>query len=136
MNLHICEDTYVCKFCACELHFEPYSCCERYFGYYLSLYKSNNGNYSAWEGSRVCVSLTHISLASLSTHIGKQCKTKSDAAERASDQGLHSLLTGISIKKSNKNEKSKTDTPKIGNGLVQLINSFVNKCLEWMFVCK
>ena len=39
--------------------------------------------------------LTHISLASHVWDIGKQCTPRSDAA---SDQGLHCLLIGISIK--------------------------------------
>ena len=38
----------------------------------------------------------------------------------ASDQGLHCLLTGISIQNKMKT-KSTQDTPKFGNGLVQLI---------------
>ena len=42
--------------------------------------------------------LTHISLASLLWDLGKQCRPRSDAAERASYQGLHCLLTGISIR--------------------------------------
>ena len=37
-----------------------------------------------------------------------------------SDQGLHCLFTGISIKNKMK-KKSTPDTPKFGNGLVQLI---------------
>ena len=40
----------------------------------------------------------------------------------ASDQGLYSLLTGISIQNRIKqNRKSTPDTPKTGNGLIQLI---------------
>ena len=49
---------------------------------------------------KMCVSnmklfilLTHISLASFLWDIGKQCKTRSDAA--ASDQILHCLLTDV-----------------------------------------
>ena len=42
--------------------------------------------------------LTHISLASHFWDLGKQCRPRSDAADAASDQGLHCLLTGISIR--------------------------------------
>ena len=58
-------------------------------------------------------------MASLFWDIGKQCRPRSDAA---SDQGLHCLLTGISIRnKIKKKIKSKSDTPNIENGLVRLI---------------
>ena len=41
--------------------------------------------------------LTHKSLASHLWGIGKQCRPRSDAHYAASDQGLHCLLTEISI---------------------------------------
>ena len=53
--------------------------------------------------TKAIVPLTHTSLASHFWDIGKQCRPRSDAADRgqtqnaASDQGLHCLLTGISI---------------------------------------
>ena len=61
--------------------------------------------------------LTHISLASHFVDIGKQCRPRSDAAER----GLHCLLIGISIKNKIKMKKVHQLPLKNGNGLVQLI---------------
>ena len=62
--------------------------------------------------------LTHIRLASHFWDIGKQCRPSSDAA----DQGFQCLLRGISIRNRIKKKKKNTtpDTPKTGNGLVQL----------------
>ena len=45
--------------------------------------------------SHASIKLTHISLTSHFRDISKQCRPRSDAV---SDQGLHCLLTGISIK--------------------------------------
>ena len=72
--------------------------------------------------------LTHISLALLFGDIGKQCsqircrKTRrlQMPQNAMSNQGLHCLLTGISIKNKIK-WKSTPDTPKMTNGLVQYI---------------
>ena len=67
----------------------------------------------------LCI-LTHISIVSLFWDLGKQCKPISDAAEHGADQGLHCLLAGNSIKNKIKIDNA-PDTPKLGNGLVQLI---------------
>ena len=45
----------------------------------------------------VSFSLTQISLASFLWDIGKQCKTRSDAAKRGVGLVLHCLLTGVSF---------------------------------------
>ena len=49
--------------------------------------------------------LTHISLASYFWDISKQYRPRSGPQNAASHLGLHCLITGISIKKLNKNEK-------------------------------
>ena len=51
--------------------------------------------------------LTHISLASHFWDLSKQCKPRLDKTPQnlASDQGLHCLLTGISIRNRIKMEK-------------------------------
>ena len=68
---------------------------------------------------------------SLVWHLGKQYRRRSDTA--ASDQGLHCLLTGNSIKNKIKIENDDApDTPKFGNGLVQLIG--VEKSISHIWV--
>ena len=65
--------------------------------------------------------LTHISLASHFWDIGKQCRPTSDAAE-CSFWSESSLFANRNIYWNRiKITKSTPDTPKIGNGLVQLI---------------
>ena len=50
----------------------------------------------------------------------------------ASDQGLHCLLTGISITHKIKNENSTPDTLNIGNGLFQLIRMEMSTRHSWV----
>ena len=67
------------------------------------------------------LSLTHLCLASHIWYISKQCRPRSDAAERGvwSVSILFALITGIPIKHGN--NKNWPDTPKTGNGLVQSV---------------
>ena len=64
--------------------------------------------------------LTHISLASHFWDIGQQSDQEQTWQNAASDQGLHCLLTGISIRNRIKMTKY-TRHPKIGSERVQLI---------------
>ena len=47
---------------------------------------------------RNAIKLTHISIAYFLWDISKQCSSRSDAANAASDQDLHCLLTECSVK--------------------------------------
>ena len=63
----------------------------------------------------------YISLASHFWDIGKQCRPRSDAAERGVWSG-YSLFANVNIdSKYNKKWKSTPDNANIGNGIVQLI---------------
>ena len=70
--------------------------------------------------------LTHLCLGSHFWDLGKHCGPRS----AASDQCLQCLHTGISIKKK-QNEKV-PDTPKIGNGHIQMIK--VEESTRFMWI--
>ena len=64
----------------------------------------------------------HFYLETRKRVIGKQCRPRSDATV-ASDQDLHCLLTGISIKNKIK-AINRPDTPKMTNGQAQYIKKW------------
>ena len=72
-------------------------------------------NFKLHEVTVSKTSLTHFSLASHKRGIGKQCRSRSDAAERGVWSGsiLFVLGTGISIKHGN--NANYPETPSIGN---------------------
>ena len=76
--------------------------------------------------------LTHISLASHLWEICKQCRPRSDAAERGVWSGSTLFAHRNFYQKYDKNEKSTPDNPKRQNGLVQLIR--MGKSIRQMWV--
>ena len=64
----------------------------------------------------------HMSIQYLFGDICKHVRTRPDAANAASDQGLQCLFTGISTEKVVKVKVKKSpETPKTTNGLIQTI---------------
>ena len=76
--------------------------------------------------------LTYLCLASLKWDIDKQCRPRSDAAERSvwSGSTLFALTTGISIKHGN--NQNWPDTPLIGNELVQSVEIEESTRHKWV----
>ena len=85
-------------------------------------------------GGMNSVAITHISLATLVWDLGKQCRPRSDAAERS----VYTVCFQEFLFEMKLKWKSTPDTPKIRNGLVQLIRMeksirqiWVNHCCSW-----